>query len=245
MTELNPYRRSNLYVSAMKWVDGKTDEQGNTEMLAQPVDDQEGEEFGIFQRDNEQCVEAFKSRAEAEDYFDLIAVETEAEQLEREAAEKRRAFQIRHGEVQDIARRAAEVASRAVMDAHKVELDAMQSAALAAERTHRDHVSATAAHPLEGRTVARTINRGRYSWNSKQVTERGRLEVRRNDTEFADSVWSRRHDLPDLGGLFIRRLKADGSVGSQVIKVYRVNDDGTFHCGGLTQGHGWKLEESA
>jgi hypothetical protein len=241
MTEEKAYVRANLHVTGIRWKDGATDGDGNTELLPDPVDDSEAEEFAILKRDDDACVDSFPTRAEAEEYLDLIAPVSETERLETDALAKRKAFQTRHGEVQSLAKIAAEAASKAVFDAHDQELESLRKAAYAAETTFRDHVSATAAHPMEGRLVEREVTRGRYSWNSKTHTERGRLEVRRKETEFSDSTWRHRYNVPELGSLFIRRLRKDGSVGNEVIKVYRVNDDGSLSCSGLGKSTGWKV----
>lgn len=160
--------------------------------------------------------------------------------LKRDALLKRQAYRARHSEVEEEATKAAEAAKRVVREANRAELEALSRAAFQAERAHEDYVSENAADPHEGRIVERTVVTGKYSWNRRETTERGRLEVRRKDTQFADSVWrGSRSDIPALGTLFIRRIKADGSDGSTVIKVYQVREDGTISA--WSRGDDWKL----
>lgn len=78
---LHSYRRSNLYVAGVAWRDGEQNDDGSTDMIAEPItlpanpNFDAPEEFGIFQRDNGSLVDAFPSEAEADEYLDLIARE--------------------------------------------------------------------------------------------------------------------------------------------------------------------------
>lgn len=166
--------------------------------------------------------------------------ETEMTRVYREAAEADKRYRTRHGEVQALAREAARKAERAVFDEHESELDELLKDRRAAIIARDQFVETNASHPLEGRLVERTYDRARYSWQgTKMVTERGRLEIHRPSTRFPDSL--KNYDTPDLGALFIRTLKKDGSEGSRVIKVYHVDDDGSISCGGMSYGRGWHL----
>lgn len=84
--------------------------------------------------------------------------------------------------------------------------------AVRAASTLEDQILDAKTHKWEGRIVEQQITKGRFSWEKKEVTVYGIIEVRRSTTEFPETI---RYisSLPRHGEPFIRLLKANGKPG--------------------------------
>lgn len=170
---------------------------------------------------------------------------TELEQVTEAEQAARQALRDRKDEVAAEARQAAYVAERKVKDEHEPELDRLYQSWRAAEAARVAYLDSTVSHPLEGRRVIRQWKAGR-SWSPKVMTERGIIKVRRADTVLPYDLKS--YQRPEVGHAYIQNIRADGSEGVKVDKLYdKMKTEAEWRASppfdGM-KGH-WLLDDSA
>ncbi len=121
----------------------------------------------------------------------------------------------------DVEREAARKAAYAAIDAEFCERMAAATDALyQAQKAEREHIDATASHPLEGRRVYRMVSSWRRFGSTAAKRIEGMVEVRRTGTNFPTNL--NNYSLPALGDPFIRKLKKDGTPGVAIYVRERV-----------------------
>jgi hypothetical protein len=141
----------------------------------------------------------------------------ELERLTEAQEAARAAMRMRQDKIDAEAREAARAAEQDVRRRHADEMRKLTDNWREAEAARVAYLDSIVKHPLEGRRVFRTYETG-YSWKRRKITERGIIRVRRANTRLPLELkaWQR----PDIGEAYIQRIKADGSEGATVVKLF-------------------------